>query len=267
MEVVNEQLLALEKEWNIHIIYACEAGSRIYGIDSSESDFDVKFLYVCKLDWYLSLESKTDNMRTLIPASTSSNALDMNGWELKKALTLAKKNNASLFEWMTSPIVYREDTEFSMQLQELIFTYYNKTGLAHHWRSLAQHNIQSYINVHDVKYKQYLYVIRPLLCIRWLVDNEDKSTFPPPQLDILVNEVTLPDTVREIICNLIAKKKEGSYLGEGRHSYELEKWFGWMIDTACPDYCKKYKTTKVDQIEKLDPLLDKLFYSTVMKYQ
>jgi RNA repair pathway DNA polymerase beta family len=54
---------------------------------------------------------------------------DINGWELKKALTLAKKNNATLFEWMTSPIVYKQDTEFSEKLREIIFTYYNKTYL------------------------------------------------------------------------------------------------------------------------------------------
>ncbi|CAF2104957.1 unnamed protein product [Rotaria magnacalcarata] len=151
----------------------------------------------------------------------------MNGWELKKALILAKKNNASLFEWMTSPTVYKEDPEFAKQLRELIFAYYNKT---------------------------------------WLIDNTDK-TFPPPQLNLLVNEVTLPDSVREIISNLIEKKKAGSYLGEGRHSYDLEKWFEAMISTECPEYCKKFKNVKPQQFELLDPLLDKLFYSTVMKYQ
>ena len=58
-----------------------------------------------------------------------------------------------------------------------------------------------------------------------------------------------------------------SFLGEGRHSYELEKWFGWMIDTACPEYCKSFKNIKPDQMQNLDTLLDMLFYSIVMKYQ
>ena len=51
----------------------------------------------------------------------------MSGWEIKKALTLAKKNNATLFEWMTSPLVYKSDDEFANQLREIIHAYYIKT--------------------------------------------------------------------------------------------------------------------------------------------
>jgi len=48
---------------------------------------------------------------------------------------------------------------------------------------------------------------------RWLIDNAEASSFPPVQLDSLVSQVVLPDAVREIVRDLIQKKKEGSYLG------------------------------------------------------
>jgi hypothetical protein len=34
--------------------------------------------------------------------------LDVTGWDLFKALTLFRKNNAPLLEWLHSPIVYQE---------------------------------------------------------------------------------------------------------------------------------------------------------------
>ena len=34
--------------------------------------------------------------------------LDINGWDLSKTLRLLRASNATLFEWFSSPVVYRE---------------------------------------------------------------------------------------------------------------------------------------------------------------
>ena len=45
--------------------------------------------------------------------------LDINGWELRKALGLLGKGNATLIEWLDSPIVYRADAVFLQRLRAL----------------------------------------------------------------------------------------------------------------------------------------------------
>jgi len=50
----------LEKEKGIRILFAIENGSRAWKMSSKDSDYDVRFIYVQPLDWYLSVEEKKD---------------------------------------------------------------------------------------------------------------------------------------------------------------------------------------------------------------
>lgn len=58
----------------IKVLLAVEAGSRAWGLASESSDYDVRFVYVHTLEWYLSLE---EGRRDVIDYNTSS--LDMQG--------------------------------------------------------------------------------------------------------------------------------------------------------------------------------------------
>jgi len=280
--VIEQQLKEVAETHHVAILYASESGSRVYGIESTSSDYDVKFIYVHKLDYYLSLEAQGDTIRkththihTHVDTNTINTAntiIDMSGWELRKALILCKKSNASLLEWTLSPIVYVKDDSFVQRLREIMFKHYNRKSLVFHWRSLAQHNIKSYINVHDVKYKQYLYVIRPLLCISWIIEHHGNQTeetlslgAPPPlELECLVNEVQLSHPVKETILSLIARKRLESDLGEGRHLYELEKWFGQVIEKDSLSFCGEKQ--RLSENQEMGILLDKLLLDTVKAF-
>lgn len=52
------QLRQIEREEQVRIIYACESGSRAWGFPSKDSDYDVRFIYVRPVDWYLSIFEK-----------------------------------------------------------------------------------------------------------------------------------------------------------------------------------------------------------------
>ena len=73
-------LLELEKRHHIKILYAVESGSRAWGFASTDSDWDVRFIYIHTLDWYLKIDEQTDNVEEILP-----NEIDLAGWELKKA--------------------------------------------------------------------------------------------------------------------------------------------------------------------------------------
>ena len=55
-----QKLSDIEQKENVRIIYACESGSRAWGFESEDSDYDVRFVYVRNAQDYLRLEEKRD---------------------------------------------------------------------------------------------------------------------------------------------------------------------------------------------------------------
>jgi predicted nucleotidyltransferase len=41
---IKQKLLEIEKEHNVKILYAVESGSRAWGFESLDSDYDVRFI-------------------------------------------------------------------------------------------------------------------------------------------------------------------------------------------------------------------------------
>ena len=82
-DVILEKLLEIEKREGVRIIYAVESGSRAWGFASPDSDYDVRFIYVRRKEEYLRLDKPRDVIEWQLD-----DTLDINGWDIKKALTL-----------------------------------------------------------------------------------------------------------------------------------------------------------------------------------
>lgn len=55
---IRSRLDAIQASENVCIVYACESGSRAWGFPSADSDYDVRFIYVRPVEWYLSIDEK-----------------------------------------------------------------------------------------------------------------------------------------------------------------------------------------------------------------
>lgn len=110
---IKSKLISIEKEKNIKTLYAVESGSRAWGFESEDSDYDVRFIYIHPSDWYLSINDKRD----VIEYPIDENLIDISGWEIRKALRLFRKSNPPLMEWMCSPIVYHKFSGFIEKLR------------------------------------------------------------------------------------------------------------------------------------------------------
>src|SRR6187402_3568147 len=108
MENINEILKEIEQQKNITILFACESGSRAWGFPSPDSDYDCRFVYVRSADDYLSPWARRD-----VVEWAPDGLLDVNGWDLKKAVQLLLKGNAAITEWLGSPMVYRSEPGFA----------------------------------------------------------------------------------------------------------------------------------------------------------
>ena len=190
-KTILEKLNEIEKNENVRILLAVESGSRAWGFASPDSDYDVRFIYVRPKEDYLRLEKTRDVIELPIEGE-----LDINGWDLDKTLRLLRASNPTLFEWFSSPIVYRE-TAFAQEFRGIMQRYFSsKRGLSH-YLSMASSNYREYLKGDTVKAKKYFYVLRPVLACRWILDKGS----PPPMLfsdlmDAELNPVLLPDVNR-----------------------------------------------------------------------
>ncbi len=202
---VRDALARLEKERNVRVLYACESGSRAWGFASHDSDYDVRFLYVHRRDWYLSVEDRRDVIEEPL-----TDELDVSGWELRKALRLLRKSNPPLLEWLKSPVVYQHDPVFTAQFNALSERFYSPRRCFAHYLHMASGNWRHYLEGRElVSLKKYLYVFRPLLACRWI----ELSLGQVPMLfQELVDAVLEDRETRESLDALVARKQAGDEL-------------------------------------------------------
>jgi predicted nucleotidyltransferase len=228
------RLDAIEADHRVRILYACESGSRAWGFASSNSDWDVRFIYDHDLPWYLSISHKRDVIELPIEGD-----LDINGWDLRKALYLLGKSNPVLNEWLGSPIVYRADREFVAGMCVLAERFLNPVALFHHYQHMACGNFREYLKGETVRVKKYLYVLRPILACLWI---ERGLGIPPVLFDELVAGVVSEGELFAEIEALLVRKKAGDELQSGPrlpviHAFieqELERLRNVAIEKAEP---------------------------------
>lgn len=202
--IIKEKLREIEKQENIRILLAVESGSRAWGFASPDSDYDVRFIYVRKMDDYLRLESIRDVIELPIDEM-----LDINGWDLQKTLRLLYKSNPTLFEWFSSPIVYME-TEFADIFRSIMENYFSNKRSLYHYISMAEGNYREYLKRDMVRAKKYFYVLRPVLACRWILE---KGT-PPPMLFSELMDSQLPKELLEDVNRLLNLKMNSPEIKE-----------------------------------------------------
>jgi uncharacterized protein len=195
---IGTQLQQLASQEQITILYACESGSRAWGFPSPDSDYDVRFIYLRPLEWYLSIEDRPDTIDLPIDS-----LLDINGWDLKKALKLFKGSNSAIYEWIQSPIIYRTDGNLPRKLLELADRYYSPRAGIHHYLNLAINSYREYLQVDAVKLKRYFYALRSILAAKSIVRHQ---SFPPMVFSQLLNLISDQQDVLSEIDRLLTIK-------------------------------------------------------------
>lgn len=198
---IMERISNAEREHAVKVIYAIESGSRAWGFESPNSDFDVRFIYAHPKDWYVAvdLEQKRDVIEYEIV-----DEIDINGWDVRKALQLFWKSNPAFIEWLHSPIKYVDDCHFAERARALINDVYSPEKGIYHYRSMAKTNYRGYLRESTVPIKKYFYVLRPLLSIQWL---EKFGTPAPIEFDKL-RALVAPGTELDVeIAKLLDRKK------------------------------------------------------------
>lgn len=192
-----EKLSEIEKEKNIEILFACESGSRAWGFASSNSDYDIRFIYRHPKDWYLNLWEKRDTIEFM-----TEDDLDGVGWDLRKALKLMSKSNASFLSWLFSPVVYKADDAFLKEIQELAKHSFNPVAGFYHYHSMSKSFLEK-VSRDNVKLKSFFYALRTALSATWIVKHK---TIPPVLFSDLLDLID-NSTIQEIESLVEVKSK------------------------------------------------------------
>jgi len=247
-EAILDQLQQIEAREEVRILFAIESGSRAWGFPSPDSDYDARFVYVRKRDWYLSLEPGRDVIALPIEGD-----LDINGWDLKKALSLLLKPNPVLLEWLSSPIRYVWDEQACAKLLAFAEDVTHGPACLHHYLNLGEGLWRRHIAANsEVNLKKYFYIVRPAMALRWIRKNPD--TMPPMNFQALLAGVGVDKTLTAELEALLIAKREAKEIGLAPRVPVIDEFveaeFDWAREAG--------KTLKADR-KPLRPRADALF--------
>ena len=193
-----DHLKKLEEKQGIKILMAVESGSRAWGFPSPDSDYDVRIVYIHNANWYLSINEKKNSLDYF-----HGELLDLNGWDIRKTLSLLRNSNATPFEWAQSPIVYFEESGFRKELLELAQQFFQPYHSLNHYKGIAKNSYRINEETGEIKLKKLFYVIRPLFAINWI---QKKMTMPPMDIFNLMTAVE-DEAIKAKIQELIKLKE------------------------------------------------------------
>lgn len=204
-------LATIRREQNVHIPLAIESGSRAWGFPSPDSDYDGRFIYVRPASQALTIWPRRDVIETPLVGE-----MDVNGWDLSKALRLLLKGNAVVVEWLQSPIVYAGEGWFRAELLAFAERWLNRDLVLIHYLHLGRR--QKILHLDDrseVPLKKVFYVLRPAVALRWLRLHPGKAV-APMHLPTLMEQCDPPEQLAALVAELRALKAATREMGTGQ---------------------------------------------------
>jgi predicted nucleotidyltransferase len=251
---IRDNLDAIEKQYDVKILLAVESGSRAWGFASPDSDYDVRFIYVHKPEEYL----RIDPMKDVIEWQLDE-VLDINGWDLKKALCHFHKGNATLFEWCNSPVVYWTTPEWQ-EICEVGLNYFSEKVAMYHYYGTAKSTYEGFLKGENVKYKKYVYALRPILACRYI---EANKSIPPVLFDEL-KEQQLPEGLKEAVEKMVEIKARS---GEKDLLPQVPEIIGFIETELCriETIAKEKKDDREGNWEPLNEVFRKLLIKSAFR--
>lgn len=252
-KIIQDQLRKIEEQNNVKILHAIESGSRGWGFESKDSDFDVRFIYVHPIEWYLNVFEGSDIIE--IPVDK---VLDINGWDLRKAMGLMYKSNAPLLEWLSSPIIYKQDKEFIRDLRDIAEKYFLPVSDTYHYINIAKKSFSVLLDIDNVKLKKLFYIIRPILSCMWM---ETYNTIPPMNLQSMMKKVEIDSKIKAIVDELVIVKADSIESDTVKPPLELIEFLKEKLEYY-DSYVKRIKNEK----ERHPGILNEFFQKTLRDY-
>lgn len=252
-KAIPAHLKNVEKEFNVKVLLAVESGSRAWGFESQNSDWDVRFIYVHNPEWYLKVEEQRDVIEHMYEDD-----VDLAGWELRKALSLLRRSNPSLLEWLHSPKVYYMDKEFGRRILEVEKDFFNPVKSMYHYNRIYNKHNERYLQQEGYHMKRFLYYLRGVLACQWI---EKNNSIPPVCFKELYESMVTDTHIKDKIEALVEVKKSGKECDMLAVDDELVEYAQKLAD----HYNEVVGAFRPEQNKASEDVLDAILYDMVMR--
>ncbi|MEO9132916.1 MAG: nucleotidyltransferase domain-containing protein [Sphingomonas sp.] len=249
VDAIDARLTGVEAEHEVRIMLAIESGSRAWGFPSPDSDYDCRFVFIRPVEQYLSPWVRRDVIETPLDA-----VLDVNGWELGKALKLMLKGNAVIIEWLRSPLVYRGDAGFRDDMLAFAAEFVEPDLIARHYLHLGERQRDTYLgDGQQVGLKKIFYALRPAATLRWLRQRPGE-VIAPMHFPTVMASCEPPADVAALVDDLIARKAQTRELGGASLPEPIRAFINTEFDLARTAFEQRPVTLSADAVAAAEAL-------------
>ncbi|PHR46404.1 MAG: nucleotidyltransferase [Fluviicola sp.] len=197
---MTEEIKSLFETRPEHPLFYVESGSRLWGIASPDSDFDVRGFHLQPKEQYFDFKKHRDLIEIM------DGDFDFVSYDIDKMFGLLAKSNPTVFEWIRAHIVYFNDFPNWTEFQNQIVANFDFKALYYHYLSLAKGNINLMETDKKFTYKTTFYCIRGLLSAELAI----KMTVPELLIDKLFEQFEIENDIIKIAKESLEKKKSKS---------------------------------------------------------
>jgi uncharacterized protein len=206
--VIDQTLDQIASEHRVFLPLAIESGSRAWGFSSPDSDYDCRFVFVRRAVDHITPWTARDVIELPLDGE-----LDVNGWDLRKALQLLLKGNAVIVEWLRSPVIYRGQAWFRDDFLEFARRAASREAICRHYLHLGERQRRDYFgDGTSIPQKKIFYALRPAAALRWFRMHPGEAV-APMHFPTLMAECNPPAEVRAEISDLMDRKAITRELG------------------------------------------------------
>lgn len=208
VERIDALLAQVAADHGVRLPLAIESGSRAWGFPSPDSDYDCRFIYVRPVARHLTPWPVRD-----VIEYPPEGDLDVNGWDLAKALRLLLKGNAVVVEWLRSPVIYNAEAWFRDAFLDFARRAATREAIGRHYLHLGERQRRVYFgDGAAVPQKKIFYALRPAATLRWLRLHPAEA-IAPMHFQTLMAESTPPPALADEVEVLLAAKAQTRELG------------------------------------------------------
>ncbi|HLD97348.1 MAG TPA: nucleotidyltransferase domain-containing protein [Candidatus Nanoarchaeia archaeon] len=250
----------VEKDNRVRMLFAVENGSRAWRLSSSNSDYDVRFVFARPIEDYISINPLPDVISVAFDkggnkVSIERSLIDFSGFDVIKFVRMLSASNPTTIEWLQSDVVYYG--EQNRVFREFALKHFNKTSLYFHYKSMCRQNYLKYLKSgNNVTYKKYLYAMRGLINAKWVVI---KRTVPPIDFGEALQQLKshIPKQVVAKLQEIIRLKSSGLEKDIVQNIVEIDEY----IENFLKDDSEAPKEKAYTTLRELDAELKKIVLS------
>jgi len=197
-QTIIEKLHLTETTHQVKIPLAIESGSRGWGFAAANADYDCRFIYAHTAKRYLSVFEPSEFIEYEVDET-----YDIKGYDLKRVLKYIVKSQATIYEWLSSNVVYIKNEPITQALQALAAKFFNPIPVSHHYLSLARKMLSEITASEEAKIKKYFYILRPIANLNYI---HQYNKMPFMEYDKTLEATTLSNNISAAIHELKERK-------------------------------------------------------------